>query len=62
MDETIDILGQNISKDIYSAVKKATAHLRNKDTLNQKHNNFSITEQELKDLVESKATKADLQK
>ena len=44
MDETIDILGQNISKDIYSAVKKATAHLRNKDTMSKKHNSFSITE------------------
>ncbi len=29
MENNLDILGQNISKHIYGAVKKATAHLNN---------------------------------
>ena len=57
MEETINILGVNISKDIYSAVKRATSHLTGVNISNPQMN---ITENELKSLIEAKADKKDL--
>eukprot|EP00347_Sterkiella_histriomuscorum_P012456 403368505 len=59
LEETLDILGQNISKDIYAAVKKATSHLNNKQM--SKSNMFSISEEELRALIEAKVDKQEFQ-
>ena len=61
----MDILGQNMSKEIISAVKKLSSSINNKNfggpgglTLGNK--NSSLTENELRDMIMAKADKQDL--
>jgi hypothetical protein len=68
IDETIDALGQNISREIYSAVKRVTMHLnKNIPTgsmgavfAGPNGNVFNPSEVELRKAIEAKADKADL--
>lgn len=49
----IDVLGENISKDIYTSVKKATAHFKNNAV-------SEGTEEMIKKAIEIKADKSDI--
>lgn len=58
LEDTINILGQSITKDIYQAVKKATQILSQRKK--KYENAYSISEEELKIIIDSKADKIDM--
>lgn len=55
----IDILGKQISKDIYTAVKKATMHFQKQDATTSGIADFSLENEELKQLIFSKVDRTE---
>eukprot|EP00347_Sterkiella_histriomuscorum_P015229 403357819 len=60
LEENLDVLGSNISKDIYAAVKKISQQIIQKPGSYSNPNQIQITDQEFKNTLDSKANKADL--
>eukprot|EP00347_Sterkiella_histriomuscorum_P010846 403374700 len=69
VEEMIDILGKNISKDIYAAVRRATLHLSkntsmqiggNGGDLENQTGNYSIANEEMKSIIASKVDRQEL--
>ena len=58
LDHYLDELGLKLTNDIYTAIRKATSHLKSKSDGN---NAFSISEDELRKAIDSKADKQELQ-
>jgi hypothetical protein len=61
--DTIDILGKTITKDIFSAVKRATGHLQKGSALTANTNvgEIQATTEELKALITQKADRQEVQ-
>eukprot|EP00347_Sterkiella_histriomuscorum_P014789 403359519 len=60
LEENLDVLGSNISKDIYAAVKKISQQIIQKPGGYSNPNQIQIADQEFKNTLDSKANKADL--